>query len=115
MGVLSDQWRSRARELDEALIPLMKKSAVVPEIVQATKAAVVPEILSAFADMLQVLESSPEQNAATRRLQKIVQRNEQIRMAAVKAMKDGNWAEFDRIADSAGVPDDAEPSPDAQG
>lgn len=105
MGVLTDKWRARVEELNQALVPLLKKSTVVAEQVEATKAAIVPELLLAIADMLQVLESTPEQNAGMRRLQKIVQRNEQIRLAAAKALKDGNWAEFDRIADSAGVPD----------
>ena len=102
MGVLSDQWRNRAAELNAALEPLLKSSAVTLELVQAVKAAVVPEVLLALADLLQVLESTPEQEAATRRLQKIVQRNEEVRLAAVRAINEGKYDDFDRIVAGTG-------------
>ena len=103
MGDLSETWRERAKELNTALPTLLQKPNVHLETVQAVKAAILPEVLLVLADLLQVLESTPEQIAATRRLQRIVQRNEEVRLSAVRALNESKWDEFDRIVAGAEV------------
>lgn len=97
MGVLSDQWRSRAEELNQALESLLKNVGVTPAQVQATKAAVLPELLLNLADMLDVLEAAPNTDTKVKRARAVAVRNNHIRMAAAT----GDWSAIDRIIDEA--------------
>jgi len=99
MGVLSDKWRERATELNKALAALLEKPDINSELVQATKAAVLPELLNVLADMLQVLEETTALDEKTSRLAEWSKRQQSIRLAAAKAIDNGDWSEFDRIID----------------
>lgn len=97
MGVLSEQWRKRAEELNAALEPLLKQVGVTAAQVQATKAAVLPELLLNLADMLDVLEAAPHTDAKIKKARAIAARNNHIRMAAATE----DWDAIDRIINDA--------------
>jgi hypothetical protein len=97
MGLLSDNWRKRAAELEAALVPIMQSPAVQPAVIQAVKAAVLPELLSSMADMLDVMEAVPELNAKVDATRARMERNHVIRRAAAT----GDWNAIDRIIDDA--------------
>lgn len=97
MGLLSQQWRERADELDKASKPLLESLGVVPAQVQAVKAVVLPELMLAMADMLDVLEASPAADKQTQTARERMQRNQRIRTAAAT----GDWDVIDRIINDA--------------
>lgn len=97
MGELSKQWRARADELNLALPVLMKNISVPEQVIQATKAAVVPELLLAFANLLDVLELTPDTQDRQSRLKRWSQKNQEVRLAAINALNEGKWDDFDRL------------------
>jgi len=103
MGALSNQWRARAEEMNTALPVLMQNISVPEQVIQATKAAVVPELLLAFANLLDVLEAVPDAQDRQGRLEQLIKRNQETRLAASAALAEGKYDEFDRIVnDGAG-------------
>ena len=94
MGVLSDQMRSRAVELDKALTQMMNtKPSIDGDTVRAVKASVLPELLIYLADMLEALENVYTLNGTYTRLQQHIRKNQEVREAAAR----GNWEELDAI------------------
>jgi hypothetical protein len=103
MATLQQEWRERAASLEQQLETLLGADGVNKAQITAAHALAMRELLPALADLLDAVQSTvavrENVDAAAAAAKKIADRNNRIRLAAIKATETGDSSEFDKILD----------------